>query len=265
MSHFVNPYIDDNNYRENETTAANHLYWYQDIKKDDNIPKRNLRIIHVCIYMDGTYVGSGNGGKYTQAQMQWFVDTLANTPAGWGIVVIMHVAETALTGVEGCEKFNHISPSGTYVSTARPIRTIIDKFITGTTGEETLTIEEAKVSSYTINIDFSFSDLEEGEEKPEFICYCCGHTHKDYIGTVQGAINKQLVLTVVSGDAIFNLLYRSGANESDLPRGTTGVVQDAFNIYIIDRDNGNIKVARIGSNLTKGMSLRDWMIIPYKD
>lgn len=266
MNRFVNPYIDDNNYRENKTTAANHLYWYQDIKKDDNRPKRNLRIIHVCIYMDGTYIGSGNGGKYTQAQMQWFVDTLANTPAGWGIVVIMHVAETSLTEVNGYGKFNHIPPTtGAYVSAARPIRTIIDKFITGTNGEETLTIGEKNVSSYTINLDFSFSDLEEGEERPEFICYCCGHTHKDYIGTVQGAINKQLVLTVVSGDAIFNLLYLSGANESDLPRGTTGVVQDAFNIYIIDRDNGNIKIARIGSNLTKNMSLRDWMIIPYKD
>jgi hypothetical protein len=41
-------------------------------------------------------------------------------------------------------------------------------------------------------------------------------------------------------------------------------MQDAVNVYGIDRDKGIIKVARIGSDITELMDMRDVMTIAYR-
>ena len=77
--------------------------------------------------------------------------------------------------------------------------------------------------------------------------------------------NYQLVLDVTCGISIYGTVYKYLANISDLPRGGVGSIQDAFNIYGIDRVNKTVRIARVGSNITSEAKDRKCMIIPYKD
>jgi hypothetical protein len=54
------------------------------------------------------------------------------------------------------------------------------------------------------------------------------------------------------------------ANLSDLIRGDSGVTQDSFNVYGLDREKSEVIIARIGATVTERMTVRDFMIIPYK-
>lgn len=268
----VTPYKTRYNYLHDSKTITNNLWWYQDVVKDATSgSKRNIRIIHVCIHAGCIYLGVNKspGGLYTQAQLEWLVATLSSTPNGYGVIILMHSSETAVVKDTKSGKFyseqtryndlkpNSTSVRGSYVDVNRPIRSIVDAFIGRENISGGLTVNEARViEPYTINVDFSgFSG---NSNAPEFICYCTGHYHRDYIGYVEGATYKQLMLCIANGNAHRN-------SEEDFPRGTVGAVQDLFNIYVINRDKGEVNVIRVGSNITSDMQVRDYMSIPYKD
>jgi hypothetical protein len=145
-----------------------------------------------------------------------------------------------------------------YVSGYRPIERIVDAFIA----------KSVLVSSYTendttVNINADFTNV---DESTEFICYMTGHRHKDSIGLMQSATQRQVMLNITTGSAHYGKADDAWmANESDLPRGTQGATQDAFNAYVIDRANKAIKVVRIGSNVNFEFKERKCLIVKYKE
>jgi hypothetical protein len=135
---------------------------------------------------------------------------------------------------------------------------IIDGFISKSAGTESYTDNGTPVS-----VSYDFTGVASGVE---FIAYIVGHRHEDWIGKYAHSTNLQISLGVTTGNAICSSNYYYGfSNQSDLPRNQgKGTMQDAVNVYGIDRDKGIIKVARIGSDITELMDMRDVMTIAYR-
>lgn len=93
----------------------------------------------------------------------------------------------------------------------------------------------------------------------EFVCWLCGHTHLDYVGTVEGH-PKQVM--VVIDTANYNVSAQHAY--SDIARVKDSKSQDLFNIVAFDTYNKTIKVMRVGADYDCWGRKRDTMCIQYK-
>ena len=271
FNNFISPYVAQGNYLASANTAATMPYYYVDIAA------KSIRLIVINQYDNGCYYGAGLGGRLGQTQVTWLCNTLLSTPAGYGVVIAMHSNEAKVNTPEAMSAWNQTinwdggnedtagyAASGLYVNAIRPIRTIVDAFISKTslsTSYDENTVNGNNGETVTINVDFR--NVNEGVE---FICYLTGHRHKDNVGYVDGATNKQLMLNIVCGNCHYprggGLSFSEGC---DIPRGDRGSVQDAFNVYAIDRRSGNVRIARVGSDFNFQGIERKFLIAPYKD
>lgn len=262
---YIQPYVDDNDYLAQANTPATAPYYYCDFAS------KKIRVITLNQYDCSIYGGQDRGGKLGQAQVSWFVDTLSSTPEGYGVVIVMHAHEGPITRPSSLDAFNQQVFVGTYMNDGfytnamRPIMKIVDAFIDRTTLSTSFTEfnndgTTQDADTITINADFSSVDA-----STEFICYLCGHRHEDYVGYYEDS-PRQLVITVTSGCAHYGTseTHAALANQEDIPRGTFGPTQDAFNIVAIDRVNGLVKLARVGSNVTFQLIERKNISIPYR-
>lgn len=253
FSKFIQPLVIANGYEKASGTAADDCYYFRDI------PAKKIRFVVLNYYNGGVYAGS-----LGQTQLEWFVNTLAGTPEGYGVVVVIHSPEDKIVCPEELQTFYQkervvsYQENGFYIGD-RPVMNIVDSFISGTAGTESYTDGETAVS-----ISYDFTDL---ADDVEFICYMCGHRHEDWIGYYDHATNKQLSLGIVTGNAINSMFVNTAwNNQSDLGRNDgRGTPQDAVNIYAIDRDSGVVRVVRVGANVTTSLAKREMLIIPYKD
>jgi hypothetical protein len=244
--------VTHNGYLKASGTPADDCYWYRDFDS------KKIRVIAINYYNNGVY-----NGCLGQAQLDWFVGVLASTPADYGVIVELHSPEDKVLSVTGSDKFYQkhrvvsFQEDGFYIGN-RPIMQIIDGFISKSAGTESYTDNGTPVS-----VSYDFTGVASGVE---FIAYIVGHRHEDWIGKYAHSTNLQISLGVTTGNAICSSNYYYGfSNQSDLPRNQgKGTMQDAVNVYGIDRDKGIIKVARIGSDITELMDMRDVMTIAYR-
>lgn len=236
-----------------EESITDKCYWYKDFTN------KKIRVIAINYYEDGVY-----NGYLGQAQLLWFVSTLKSTPIGFGVLVILHSPEDKVIVDEPYDVFRQkkrmldYQENGFYVGN-RPISKIIDAFISRGSVNIEYT-ENSNSERVVINDDFSGID-----SSIEFVAYAVGHRHEDWIGYYANSVNKQLSLGITAGVALYGDSSNAAwANQEDLPRGGKGVCQDAFNIYAIDREQGVVKVVRIGADVTESFEDRKIMIIPYR-
>lgn len=256
----------DFNYMKSSGVTTDRAYYYHDLTE------KKIRFIVIDQYDGGVYGGAGKAGRLSQAQVDWLIATLKSAPADYGIIVVMHSPENALTTPSALAKFKTTTPTsgtdsysyasnGAYNDSSRPISKIIDAFISRSSYSSSWTgTYKGNSESVSFTADFS-SGVNEGVE---FICYLNGHIHTDNIGYVNGVTNRQLNINITSGNG-----HVSGGNDNgfsgvdDLPRRGTGATQDSFNVYAIDRTNKQVRIARIGSNVKKDLTLRDALIADY--
>lgn len=248
----IEPLVDTYGYLKSLNTPADNCYYYKDFSE------KKIRLVVLNYYNNGIYTGS-----LGQSQIDWFITTLSSTPAGYGVLVMLHSPEDKVVAESPYNVFYQkvrvveYQENGFYVGN-RPIMHIIDAFISKATYNGTYTDNGESV---TISADFSSIDA-----TTEFIAYVVGHRHEDWIGYYNNATNKQLSLGVTAGIGLYGHGSNAAfANQEDLPRGGVGVCQDAFNIYAIDRVHKLVKVVRIGADLTFNFERREYMEIPYMD
>lgn len=89
----------------------------------------------------------------------------------------------------------------------------------------------------------------------EFVCWLCGHTHKDSVGTIQGHQNQVMIVidTSATGRSVTSNTYRKFYTRS----------QDLMNVISVDRNNTTIKVVRIGARERDDLQVIDSMVIDY--
>lgn len=269
FEHHISPFADG--YKATASADTTMPYYYKDFAD------KALRVIVLNQYDNGCYWGEGLGGRLGQTQVTWFCNTLLSTPAGYGVVVMMHSPETKIVTPQDMMAWNQTinydgtnedetgyAVNGLYCNSSRPIRTIIDAFISKS---HLVTSYDENTRDYnngeTVSIDADFTQLADGVE---FVCYLTGHRHRDNVGYAYGATSRQLVINVVCGNCHYpRVTALSGSEGCDIPRGDRGATQDAFNVYAIDRKAGNVKLARVGSYINFEAIERRFLIAPYRD
>lgn len=244
--------VTKNGYLKSVGVDADDCYYYRDFDE------KKIRIITLNYYNNGVYNGS-----LGQTQLDWFVARLLDTPTGYGIVVMFHSPEDAVIVSNGksdfyqSERLISYQENGFYIGN-RPIMKIVDALISRASGTEEYTDNGVSIS---VSYDFTGVDA-----STEFICYVNGHRHEDWIGKYRDSSNLQISLTITTGNALYSMLTNTAwSNQSDLGRGDgRGVAQDAVNVYSIDRENGVIRISRIGADINNKFEVREKMILPYR-
>ena len=270
-TNFLSPYASEFGYLKAADTTTDRGYYYHDLTE------KKIRIIVLDQYDGGVYGGSLLAGRISAGQVEFLINAM-KAPSGYGIVIVMHSPENSLTKPTNT-KFNTTTPlsgnngdnysyaaSGAYNVASRPISKIVDAFISRTS--VTVSWTQADTSSYckakyndTVEVTADFTDY---DSSVEFICYMSGHIHTDNVGYLAGTTNRQLMLNITSGNGHVTHQADYGfAGVDDIPRYGTGVTQDAFNVYAVDRANKQVRIIRIGSNVKKDLTLRDALIVDY--
>lgn len=233
--------------------------WYY---KD--IATKHIRLISVNLYQ---YGGTNRWyTHFTDEQLSWLVSTLASTPSGYGVIILSHASQVNLDNAKDDNYPDFFQVTRLYnntmnaVSGGVPLYDIVDAFISRATLSKSYT-QTGTPSYVSVSADFSNVD-----SSVEFIAHLTGHFHQDSVCYVPGTTNKQLMLNVTCTIAAFGgTAYPYLADIQDQGRNVTDASQDAFNVYVIDRDNKLVKIVRIGQNMTYQMDDRKYMAIPYAD
>lgn len=259
------PYIES--VVDEETVNLYRPYYYIDDTK------YGLRFISLCVHDLGCDTSNARfDNSITEFQINWLINTLANTPEGYGVIILYHDPEKKVIN----EANNKFMQSGLTVSNYKswlewsrmtftdgimPITHIVNGFIRHESGGGSYKND----TSALINYEFDFSNI----TTQKFICHVCGHEHADAVGyyvgfdgSVEGK-NKQIILSVPCTQANYDPNGAVHASLCDVPRGGVGLTQDCFNCYVIDKENELIHIVRVGSNLAYGNRDRDYMSISY--
>lgn len=228
-----------------------------------DLSDKKIRVISVNQFEAGA--ANRTTTHLSNEQLSWLCSTLLSTPADYGVLIMHHVPETALTNAKDMSYDEFFQDTRKYDSiisgiTGTPIYDIIDAFIGRTSISKTY-VQTGEPASVSVSADFS--GINSGVE---FIAHMTGHFHQDSVCYVPGTTNKQLMLNIICTVAVYGgAAYPYLSDLSDLPRNGGDTTQDAFNAYIIDRDNKIVKIVRIGSDLTYEMSERKHLAIPYAE
>lgn len=241
-------------------------YYYRDIAES------KIRAICVNLYM---YGGTNRKRSHlTDDVLSWFASTLASTPSGYGIIVLQHSHQDTYAPSEGYTTFftplserKETAPAGDAYNDidGTPLYDIVDAFIGRTTINQTYT-QTGSPSTCSVTADFSSVN-----ENIDFIAWLSGHIHTDTIHFVTGRTHRQVELNVTTTASIYGSLignaqsYPYYTDSTDQARLMNGETEDAFNVYVIDRDNKKIKIVRVGNNKRYDMQDRTYMEMPYTD
>lgn len=239
-------------------SVSNPTYYYKDFST------KKIRVISLNQFINGVSTSVG----YTQAEMEFFINSLLSTPANYGVIVIYHKPEQIPPVANGYEKFAQALVGYTDVSTMKPITEIIDAFISGSSISKTYTNDDGS-GSITVSADFSSKNT-----GVEFIAHINGHEHYDRCGYLSGTTNKQLMLNEICTNVWINRNIDGtdgtsyiGYNEvNDLSRLPKTPTQDAFNVYVIDRTRKAVRITRIGARVSAWLDKeRNYIEMPYAE
>lgn len=210
-SYMVRPSID---FGLVENPDDRNMYYYYDI------PNKNMRLI-ILNNFDMPYTLTEQGktkyrankmGAYRQQQIDWFIDTLKNTPEDWQVTLFEH------------NGFGEGPGNPKMIPTNWELMTgIVEAYVTGGSYKGSGTTKNFEAS-----VDVNF------DRKGIITMMATGHHHKDYESKMYGI---QHIGTTCSR-----------ANESyDAPSRPLGeLAEDAWDVFIIHPDRREVEIKRFG-------------------
>lgn len=168
---------------------------------------------------------------YDLSQETWFVNTLESArTANLRVVAVTHYpSQTGLAGIN-CT-FNSITQT-------------IGSVATPPAGTQ---IERMPESAFDAVDTFIANG-------GEFVCWLSGHTHEDFIGTVNNHTDQ---IQVIISCADTSNRY------SDCARTKNTKSQDLFNVFTVDTESKLIKIIRVGSTMDKFLRKREMLCVNY--
>ena len=241
-------------------SGLENLYYYKDWTKTGDLAYKVRVIVLNQHDYDGTDIDIAYRTHYSQAQINWFIDTLKEASNDdRAVMVAMHKTDKFVQPTNNDYGFNCNFPSDLDTNqSGYIIEDIIDAFKNGTHLTESYTWTD---NSQTINVDADFSG-----KKGSFIAYMCGHNHRDQVGYSPQHPN-QLYLCIASG--CLQQMYANygwgnyGEGVSDLSRVIGTKSEDCFNVYGIDFDNKTVRIVRVGADVTCNMKERKYLELPW--
>lgn len=248
----IAPLVNKENYLSANDTLTEKCYYYVDIQ--------NIRVIVMNYYDEDENTGVTTHGNVslTQSQINWLISTLNSTPANYGIIIARHPIDGMVSKTLEYDNFwtsdniNVGSYEASQCFASGVVNSIIDAYISKSS--LTTTAEHYGV---TFNINANFSSA-----AGEFLFYLSGHYHTDAVGYMEGTQNVQLMLNITTGNSVYGT-SSTYAGGTIYPRNSRTKSQDAFNAYVIDRDNKIVKIIRIGATLDYNGDEHYYMEIPY--
>ena len=244
-----------------EIISTDKCYYYKDFAS------YKIRVITLFEYEATVESSSASGYNYrryiTTTQLQWFADTLYNTPTDYSVVVLTHqvvhenpmIVESLFTEIPAYRMVDSSFADGSggygYMlnnMNGNCIGDIVNAFINRTAINETYT-NNISMPSSTVQKNFSARGAD-----GKFICYLSGHTHAPFI-LRDGTYNDQIQVLLPSGSDSY--AQRRGDDIRPL--------NDEENYYYIafNTDRKVVKILKAGGRMTCDMRGRDFIEIQY--
>ena len=205
---------------------------------------------------NGEFVISRDNELYSQAQIDWFIQTLADVPTDYHVVVAMHSVGFVYTIVDSNFTHNNddygLEMQYPYGSN-NIIPDIINAWKNGTALTESYEPVEYTDILPTLTVECDFT----ARGKGEFVCYLVGHDHTDKIMRCAKYEDQLIVSLVTSACSDYHVEH------SDLPRVKGTKTEDALTVFCVDTEHRLIKLVRIGSNVTNELEDRTFIAISY--
>ena len=234
-------------------------YYYKDFSD------YKIRVIALMEYEGAVATQNANSDHYrryiTTTQLQWFADTLYNTPSDYSVIVLLHQIVHTNPFIVDCkftENTIYRQVANDFESgfgyqlnnmNGNPIGDIVQAFIEGTSINESYTTNMSSQSLTSI-VDKDFSSRGIGK----FICYLSGHTHASFV-LKDGTYNNQIQILLPSASDSY---YQRKADDI---RPISGIPN--FYYLAFDTTNKLIKMVKAGHRITMDMTERDFITIPY--
>lgn len=199
-----------------------------------------------------------------QEQAQWFLDTLASTPTGYGVIVAMHnpFSDTA-TSVQA--KFTQTAgvKGSAYSQNSMQtdfIRNAVVAFIKGVNYSEEV-VMKGDASYLNANPsgggeDYAYlveKDFSKKNSNVNFLGFVGGHTHIDFIWKDASENIYQVTPCCTTADI-------TNAKNNDIRRTSAdGPAKDS--LTAVSFASGRIALAKIGVNVTENGTARDYEVI----
>lgn len=267
-------------------------YWYKDVVKDGH----TLRIISIDQYCIGSTVYTGNNRYstvYSQAEVDWLLNLLYNTPNSYYIVILLHEPpvqspagsgeDTAATGMAGENLF--VSDCLATFGNRRNETdlNLLPKIMRAYMHQENLSFSYSNYAdrgghgTLTVAKDFR------SHTPATFLCYIGGHMHEDICGYIPYTDwSDQLMIFVTAGDSSViyssqdDLLWNYNSGNFSAQRYAQDEPSYRLNEVTIDFERERIKVERVGNKTTApkdstngadrphGIRVRSSITFPFK-
>lgn len=262
-----NMYNPDQVAHNGEIHPEGKCYWYKDFSKTIDGATKKLRVIGLHQYeSNGTGEQNSGAGKdvcfYTQDQIDWLIQTLAECDSNTYVMLLIHFAPTSnMTRVEcpftpsASFGFPIAGGSNTGGASSMSDNEFIPKIIQAWIDGTTLNISCDIVVGDTTTHITAVKSTPFASHSAKFAGYFCGHTHRDFIGFLSNYPKQmQFAFIATTADQTQQLC--------DIGRNTTGKTQDCFTIVGIDWFKNSVSLVRIGADETTDMRERKFYNIP---
>ena len=204
---------------------------------------------------DGNYAIHRGVLMHSQAQIDWLIDTLQGIPADHHLLIAMHAYPYRHTVVEGPwsqpgRRLDQTNGLNAYGDTDL-LSDIIHAWSKGEACHGRYT--PVRDDLPTIAVDCDFSARGEGQ----FAAYLIGHYHRDILAKNEKYPDQNIIAFVCSAADDWQ------SYDNDLPRAEGTKAQDALTVCSVDTDKREIRLVRVGSNVTMEMTERTYTVVHY--
>jgi len=209
---------------------------------------------------------------YSQAQLDWLVDTLNHIPSDYHLLICLHsypfgarisdeyewsqkplylYDDNTLLYHDNPVRFKENTPYGE----VSPLGDIVNAWKNGCQLKTDYMPVSSKKILPTLHVDCDFSERGKGI----FAAYLMGHFHIDAVGYTEAYPDQKFIALSSSAlDAWQNYCC-------DMPRIEETKSEDAITVISVCTNLRQIRLVRIGSDMTFDMRERKYCVIPYGD
>lgn len=270
-------------------SGDNGAYWYKDFTKDGNI----VRVIGMEDYERNSSVNPAIVCYY-QAQVNWLLDLLANTPSSYHLLMVTHespfkepygthtaalsMAPQNSTEANGSKLFVSELQSSFHERSAETnvnlLPMIMQAYLEHRDINTTYTNNDG-ADATVVNVVKAFS---EGNQPATLLGWLFGHNHRDIVGYMPSDdYDSQLLLGITAGDS--SIIYSGGddllyGQDAAVGGGRQWAINEPsyrINELLIDFTAKTLTIKRIGNKTTADVSgrsyggrVRDEITFPFK-
>lgn len=265
---YVQPIVNAGLLEAGEYTSGKGYYYH-------DFTSKKIRLIVIYEYDDPNDLDPNDNTKYryrrgdsviSQAQAQWFCDTLNSTPADYGIIVAMHNPFSSLADCVTTAKFNDPAWTSGYGS-QRLFSTdlwadIVNAWVNKSanyTCTMVCTGDAAYLNTGGVYYTFSY-DFSSRANTAKFICFIGGHVHRDCVWRHRTYTYQYQITPICS-----NSTYQQSIQADIRRTNTDGLAKDSLTAIGYDYDNQAIRLVKLGVNVTSDMTARDYELIETQE